>query len=138
MSEANVELARQGAEAFNRRDVEWVIAHASPDIEWYPAIAGEVEAQPFRGHEGMRQFFQGLNEIWDEFRLEIEELRDAGDHVVVLSQVSAIGKSGVSFEQSLDAVWEFRDGAIVRGRSYLDRTEALAAAAAATSKESES
>ena len=128
-------LARQGAEAFNRRDVDWVIAHSSPDVEWYPAIAGEVEAQPFRGHEGMRQFFQSLDEIWEEFRLEVEEFRDLDDHVLFLAQVRAIGKSGVTFEQSLDGLWEFRDGMIVQGRSYLDRAEALEAAAAASGRE---
>ena len=130
MSEKDVAFAREGAEAFNRRDVEWVIAHAAPDIEWYPAIAGEVEAQPFRGHEGMRQFFRGLDEIWEEFALDVEEIRDVGNHVLVLAQVRALGKAGVSFEQSLDAIWEFRDEIIVKGRSYLDRAEALEASSA--------
>jgi ketosteroid isomerase-like protein len=135
MSEETVALARQGAEAFNRRDVEWVVAHASPDVEWYPAIAGEVEAQPFLGHEGMREFFRELDEIWEEFGLEVEEIRDLGERVLVLSQVRAVGKTGVKFEQSLDAVWEIREGQIIRGRSYLDRAKALEAAATADGQE---
>jgi ketosteroid isomerase-like protein len=129
MSAENVELVREGLEAFNQRDIDWVIAHTTPDCEWYPAVAAGVEGKPFRGHAGMREFFAGLEEVWEEFQLESEEVHDLGDHVLFLGRVHATGASGAMFEQALDGIWEMRDGKIVRGRSYLDREQALKAAA---------
>jgi ketosteroid isomerase-like protein len=135
MSSENVELVREALRAFNRRDVEWAIAHSTPDCEWFPAVAAGVEGKPFRGPDGAREFFKGMVEVWEEFSLEPEELRDLGDHVLLLCQVHAKGKTGVVFEQSLDAVWEVRDGKFAKGRSYLDRDEALQAAAEVAAQE---
>jgi ketosteroid isomerase-like protein len=131
----NVDLTREGIDAFNRGDVEWTLAHCTPDCEWYPAVAGGVQGQAYRGEEGMRTFWREHEEVWEEFTIEAEEIRDLGDHVLVLGQVHAKGREGVVFEHSLDAVWEFRDGKVATGRSYLDREEALRAAADASGQE---
>ncbi len=128
MSEDTVEFARQAVRALNERDVEWVIANSVPDCEWYPAIVGGVEVEPFRGHDGVRKFFSDLDEVWEEFEMKPEEFKDLGDHVLVLSQVRATGKTGVVMEQSLDGLWEIREGKLAIGRSYLNREEALEAA----------
>jgi ketosteroid isomerase-like protein len=128
MSAEDLKFICRAIEAFNQRDAEWVVAHSSPDIAWYPAIVGGVEVEPFRGHDGVREFFRDLDEVWEQFELEPEELRDLGGHVLVLSQVHASGKAGVELKQSLDALWEIRDGKIANGRSYLNRDDALTAA----------
>jgi ketosteroid isomerase-like protein len=129
MSAEDVELAREAVRAFNKRDVEWLIDHATEEQEWYPAITTGVEGKPFRGHAGVRQFFSELDEVWEEFSLAPEEIRDLGDAILILGQVRARARNGVEFEQSLDGVWEVRDHKIVSGRSYLDREEALRVAA---------
>lgn len=134
MSAANVELVKAAVEAFNRRDVEWMSGHCASDFEWHPAIAGGVTGKPYRGQDGLRTFSEELVEVWEEFRLEPEEVRDLGDHILVLAQVRAKGKAGVVFEQSLDAVWKVRDGQLVKGRSFLSRDEALRGAAEAAER----
>jgi ketosteroid isomerase-like protein len=135
MTAQHVELVRKGTEAFAARDVDWVIEHSTPEVEWYPAVAGGVQGKPYRGHPGLREFFKELQEVWEEFRLEPEEYRDLGDHVLVLAKVHAKGRGGVVFDQSLDSVWEMRDGKIARGRSYLSREAALRAAAEVAGRE---
>ena len=127
MSAENVEFVRECVDAFNRRDVDWVVAHTVEDAEWYPAIVGGVEVEPFHGHEGVRKFFADMNEVWIDFEMKPEEFRDLGDHVLVLSRVSATGRTGVVIEQTLDGLWEIRKGKLDVGRSYLDRDEALEA-----------
>ena len=43
MSKENVELFYEANDAFNRRDLDALLALADPDIEWFPRIA-ELEA----------------------------------------------------------------------------------------------
>jgi ketosteroid isomerase-like protein len=128
MSAENLEFAREAVRAFNERDVDWVLAHTTPDVEWFPAIVGGVEGSSFRGHSGIQEMFKLMEEFWEQFNLEPEEIRDLGDGFLVLAQARASGKMGVQLEHSMDAVFGLRDGKMAKGRAYLDRDEALAAA----------
>ena len=129
MSDENLEFARESVRAFNERDADWVIANSTSDLEWHPAIAGGVEGgKPFRRHSGVHEMFGAMDEVWEEFTLEPDEIRDLGDAYLLLQQVRLEGKTGVQLEHSLDAVIELRDGKMARGRTYLNREEALAAA----------
>jgi ketosteroid isomerase-like protein len=128
MSDEIVEFGRDAVRAFNERDVDWVLANTTDDVEWHPAIAGGVERQAFRGHAGLREMFEMMDEVWEEFIIELEEIRDLGSGFLSLAQVRLKGKTGVELEHTMDAVFELRDGKMARGRSYLDRDEALAAA----------
>jgi ketosteroid isomerase-like protein len=138
MSDENLEFARESVRAFNERDTDWVIANSTTDLEWYPAIAGGVEGgKPFRGHSGVHEMFKEMDEVWEEFTLDPEEIRDLGDGYLLLQQVRLKGRTGVELEHSMDAVIELRDGKMARGRSYLNRDEALEAAARVGGKAAE-
>jgi uncharacterized protein len=66
---------------------------------------------------------------WEEFRVEIEELIDAGDHVVLFARMHGTGReSGFEVEQRPALVCEVRDGKVVEARGFRDRAEALEAA----------
>jgi ketosteroid isomerase-like protein len=135
MSAETLEFAREAVRAFNERDVDWVLANTTQDVEWVPAIVGSVEGGAFRGHLGLEEMFKQLDEVWEQFTLEPEEIRDLDDGFLVLAQVRASGKTGVQLEHSMDAVFELRDGKMAKGRSFLDRDEALAAATQVSSGE---
>jgi ketosteroid isomerase-like protein len=121
-------------EVWNRGDYdEWTaligqLAH--PELEWYPVIAQLVEGPEtvYRGLDGMGQFWSDWHEIFD-FQFEDAEIRDLGDTLVVLSQVSVKGRgSGVGLETPLAMVVRFEEGRLRRLDSYLDPAEALRAA----------
>jgi ketosteroid isomerase-like protein len=136
MTSANVELTREGSRAFNERDLDWLAANCVEDFVWHPAIATGVDGREYRGIEGLREFFAELQEVWDEFEIEPARLLELGpDHVLVFSHVRARGKAGVEFEQEMTGLYEFRDGKVASGRSYLNRDDALRAAAEATGHE---
>jgi ketosteroid isomerase-like protein len=135
MTSANAELIRDGARAFNDRDVDWFAANSVEDFVWHPAIAAGVDGREYHGIEGIREFFAELEEVWDAFEIEPGEMRDLGDHVLVFSRVRARGKTGVEFDQDMTGLYELRDGKVARGRSYLNRDDALRAAAEATGQE---
>jgi uncharacterized protein len=70
-----------------------------------------------------------VNDVWDDFRFEVEELIDAGDKVFAAVQLSGRGKgSGVPVDQHDIHVCTIRDGKVVRIDVHRDRAEALKAA----------
>ena len=83
----------------------------------------------YHGHEGIEQFWNEVQEIWEEWITEPDELLDAGDKVVALVRSRGRGRgSGVEVEELSANVWTVRDGKAVKYHLYRDRDEALRAA----------
>ncbi len=130
VSRENVELLRRAVDAYNRRDVEALVAELDPEVEWMPALPGLVagEAAVYRGHEGIAQMFADLFEVLDEIHFSYDDVRDLGDRVVAIGSIRTRGKaSGAETESPYVNVAELRDGKGIRLRGYLDVDEALAA-----------
>jgi ketosteroid isomerase-like protein len=131
MSQENVEVVQRAVEAYNRRDVEALVAEAHPDVEWYPAILVMLSGKEtvYRGHEGIRQLMKDIDETLAVAHAELSEFRDLGDRVLALGRFKTRGKaSGVDTESPVGYLGDFRDGKFVRVRTYLDPAEALEAA----------
>ena len=127
MSQENVEIVRRVIDAYNRRDVAAILAVCDEDVSCFSVVA-PVEG-PYRGHDGLRQYFEGVVGGWERMLIEEPDFRDAGAYVVVLYRLSMRGRgSGVELAQDGGSTFEFRDGRIVEWRSYLTGQEALKAA----------
>jgi ketosteroid isomerase-like protein len=123
MSQQNVEIARRAYDAYNRRDIDAMLALATSDCVMISQLL-DASAE-FHGREGLARYYAMLNESWEEFRSVIEEAHDLGDHVLTLNRSTARGKgSGMDVDAPTAAVFDFRDGKISRVRLYLDRAEA--------------
>jgi len=82
-----------------------------------------------KGREGMGTFIAMLREAWSEWRFVPERFFDAGDRVLVLVHVDAVGhESGVPVELESGHIWTIRDGRATSVRVYRDRSDALEAA----------
>jgi ketosteroid isomerase-like protein len=130
MSQENVEMVRRGYEsAFDQGRFDLPLNEWDEECEFVPAMAGAVEGKVYRGHAGLRRYFEELFESFAEVRLENREYRDLGDSVLVLYWLQVRGHdSGVVLDQPGAALYEFRSGKITRGRSFLSRSEALESA----------
>jgi len=134
MSRENVEIVRRLFDAVARRDAETVLSLYHPDVEWDGSRHrwGEVLAGPSRvhGHEGLRRWGRKYYEAWENLEDNIEELIDAGEHVVSVVTTRARGRaSGVEVEWKHNAgVWTIEQGKIVRVVWFSTREEALEAA----------
>jgi ketosteroid isomerase-like protein len=130
VSEANVDLLRRAVEAYNRRDVEALVAELDPEVVWLPALPGLVEGvEPYRGHEGIAQMFRDFAEVLEEIQFTYTEVRDSGDQVVAIGELRTRGKaSGAETVSPYANVAEVRNGKGTRITGYLDPTEALEAA----------
>ena len=131
MSEDNVEIVRRAFEAATRRDAATVLALYDPDVEIDPRgpLAHLIGAGIYRGVEGVRRFYRAYNEAWRQIDYDVEELIDAGDHVVSVVKNRLRGRgSGVEVERDIPAVWTVREGKILRVVFYATREDALEAA----------
>src|SRR5688572_15688052 len=109
MSRENVDRVLAGYDAVNRGDLEAAVAGLSPDFQLRPPPI-LPDADVYHGPEGFRRFWQTWIDSFDDFRVEIEEVIDAGDTVVVMAAVCGRGKdSGVETRSpSFPHVWTFR------------------------------
>ncbi|MCE3246469.1 MAG: SnoaL-like domain [Geminicoccaceae bacterium] len=76
MSEQNVDTARRVVDAVNRRDVATLDSLWSEEGEFNSRLAAS-EGHAFRGRQGIRDYFAWLDEAFEEFRSEVEEIIDA-------------------------------------------------------------
>ena len=83
MSRENVEIVRRWAEGWER--LEWDAAEelVDPGVEQHGTVGGVEEGRVIRGLSEIRRDYEEVEETWDEHRIEIEKLIDAGDRVVV-------------------------------------------------------
>jgi ketosteroid isomerase-like protein len=137
VSQENVETVRSFAEAFQRRDREGnekAFDVLDPEVEWdgsrladtVPDIAGV-----YRGHGGVRAFWQRWLTAWRDIRFDIQDVLDAGDEVVLLIRNQRMwGRhSGIEIKfQPYGWVYTFRGDKIVQVRWYPEQSEALKAA----------
>jgi ketosteroid isomerase-like protein len=129
MSEENVEVVRSVFDATNRRDWDTVLAAYSPDTEWDDREL-RPEGAVHRGIEAMQAEMRAWFGTWLNYRQEIEQVLDAGEHVALVVRESGAGKgSGALMNQRIGVVITVRGGLIVHTRLYREPTEALKDAA---------
>jgi ketosteroid isomerase-like protein len=79
-----------------------------------------------RGYEGIRQFFEEVDDIFDDIVFEEEEILEFGDDVLVVSTGRFRGRtSGVDVTAHGAILWTIRDGKLVRFRFYQTKEDAL-------------
>ena len=118
MSQENVDIVRRVYDAVQTSDSATVFALYDPEVEWdwsrHP-ISSMIGGSVYRGHEGLRDFFRDLREVWEETEWSVKEMLDGGDHVVVLVDQRTRGRtSGVQVIASAVSVWTVQAGRIVR------------------------
>jgi ketosteroid isomerase-like protein len=127
MSQENVDLFLEGADAIRRGDVETVLDGVSEDVVWIAARSAVEGA--YHGHEGMRKFFADNNENFEVFEPRFEEVRDLGDRVLGIGRfrIRARG-SGVETDFPVAGIATYREGKLVRWEDFRERRLALGCA----------
>ena len=126
MSQENVELARRTIDAFNRRDLDALLALMDEDVEGAPPLAS-MEGT-YHGHAGIRRWWESLFEGLPDFNIEILEVRDLDDLTVAVLGNRAHGAvSATPVEQRLWVVGRWRSRRIIWWRTFRSEAEALEA-----------
>ena len=131
MSSQNVDLVRAGFDALGEGDVEALLPFIHPEFEVTTPANLAAEPDTYRGHDGVRRYFDSFYEAMDQIRFEPGELREVGGRVVVPTTLHARGRTtGIETQQEFVMVWSLRDGQAIRVETYANLDEALEAAGA--------
>jgi ketosteroid isomerase-like protein len=125
---ADVSVVKAVFAAFAERDVERVLELIHPEFEFTTLTsdyAGRTE--PYRGHEGIRQYFRDVSQVWDDLRLTPRDFREVGGDILVTGRVNARSAARI-VDGSTGWVWRVRDGRVVYGRVYPSAADAERAA----------
>jgi ketosteroid isomerase-like protein len=123
-------LLEEARDAYNRRDPDAWVALWNPDCEWHPFLTARVEGDPgYHGHNGMRAWFEDVDEMFSEMHVELERYREVGARLLVLGEMTAVGTgSGAPVRSDVAWVVEPRGEKLQRGWAYQSHEEAERAA----------
>ncbi len=111
---ANVATTRRFIDAFNRLDMDAVLADADPDVvlkEWDEA----PDSRTHQGRDAVRAAVNTWLETWEWMQVEINELEEVGDRVLVTLHQRAKGiNSGIEVDFTTYNVYTFRNGKVTR------------------------
>ena len=130
MADDNIAKVRRAYAAVLNRDFDALVAITHPDVV-FTSMIRESEGGVYRGHEGMREFFESLLEVLPDWRPELEDVEDHGDRMLVRARIYASPPGGdVPMEQVVWHVIRLRDGLAIRWDFFRTEEEARAALAA--------
>lgn len=124
-----MDLVRRGFEAFNSDGVDGILPFIHPEFEATtpPELASEPDS--YRGHDGVRRYFDSFYEAMDEIRWDAHRFHGVRDRVVVEFTLRARGKStGLEVSQDAVMVWRLRGDQAIGLELYPTLEEALQAA----------
>jgi ketosteroid isomerase-like protein len=130
MSTPYREQLERSRDAYNARDADAWIAVWSPDCEWHPFLTAREEGDPgYHGPNGIRAWFEDVDEMFSEMHVELETYREVGDRILVLGEMNAT-KKGTGERVTHDVAWvvEPRGEQLRRGWAYPSHEEAQRAA----------
>jgi ketosteroid isomerase-like protein len=115
MANETIELARRGFDALATGGVDAMLEFVHPEFEMetLPQIA--AEPQLYRGHEGVRRWFDSFYEVMDEIAIEPTSYEQLDtDRVLLEFTMRARGQSsGIEVEQEAKAIATLRDKLLV-------------------------
>jgi ketosteroid isomerase-like protein len=126
MPEDNVGTVRSSYDAFLRRDLEEFLSYHDPDVE-FRSLVLEVEGV-YRGHDGLRSWWENVVDVFPDWQPQIEEARESGDRVLLRVRVEGAGTgTGIDLERHAWNVVEVHDGRVSSSAFYRTEEEALSA-----------
>jgi len=97
--------------AFARRDVEAAIQYLSPDCElFFEGTARLIgRGEPYRGHQGLRDYFADVDRVWEDLVLHAEDFRIIPGSVIVIGHVTG-RRQGLEVRRSSVWTWRVQNG----------------------------
>ena len=131
MRSPDCDTALRAIDAYNRRDLDALLAEMHPEIVLSPpltALAGNV----YRGHDGVAQWLTDLDETFASTHIEPVEVEDFGGLVLALTTFSVEGR--LPLESELGLLLEMRGGLIAKWGGHFTHAAARAEAEAQASR----
>ena len=120
MSQEGLEVVRRWGEAIERGNL--AAALWAPDLEIVNAKGWALEAT-YRGYEGLRQWWNDLDEAFSDFAMRVESITPVDGERVVTEQrfVGHFRQTGIRFDAPWASVVTVKDGRITSAVGYLSK-----------------
>jgi ketosteroid isomerase-like protein len=113
-----VELARGALRAWEHGDLDWLVEHATPDVELRPFMWTDL---PFRGIDGMTAFVKEFLAVRTPLKMEVESVRKAADPVALdVHLLGHLHMSDADLDEHPTFVFWVRDGKLARYEGHID------------------
>jgi ketosteroid isomerase-like protein len=122
-----LELARVGFDAWSRGDLEALLTTLDEDVEFWTSGVFPGLEPVYRGHEGMRKFWDDFRSPWQSLRIMMDDIRERGDRIVALYRFEAVGRDGLTLQREGANVITLRDGIAIRIDAHASWKTALEA-----------
>jgi len=128
MSQENVEIVRASYNAWRDGNFEALVATLDPEVEFRTSGAFPDFAPVYRGHDGMRAFWDAMRAPWELFEISVERIVEGKDCAAVFVRFHARGRSSglVTDLRQGQALW-VAGGRVRKVSAYATFEEALAA-----------
>jgi ketosteroid isomerase-like protein len=132
MAGSNADLVRERFEPMRDAEVEALLPLIHPEFEVTTPPGLAAEPDTYRGHEGIRRYFESFYEVMDRISFEPHDFIAVGERVVVPVTLRARGRTtGIETAQKIVQVWELKDEKAYRIEIYATLDEAMEAARSA-------
>jgi hypothetical protein len=101
----------------------------TPEVEFTPYEVWVQGGEPYRGHAGVRRWWEESLAVFPDLRAEVYEIRDFGDRTFACGRLHGQGAgSGASIERAMWLANEWRDKKTVWWCAFGSEAEAIEAA----------
>lgn len=145
--QTNIDLVKQGYDAFAKGDIPRLLGYFAQDIEWtLPEVEGIAFTGKRRGLSQVAEFFKLMDGAQDTREFLADEYIAQGDRVVVLGHCTyTVKATGADYSDAWTHVFTIKNGKVSSFREYSDTHKAalafqpgagaaMGAAAAATAR----
>ena len=93
MSQENIEVVRRIARAFNKGDVDAIVAELDPNVEWEEQPIPGIDPV-YHGHEGVRRWAEAImGRELGALQVHVAGFTEAGDAVIASTRRWGAGQS---------------------------------------------
>jgi ketosteroid isomerase-like protein len=127
VSPTNLELIRAVLEAWGRGDIEEPLREHFEPTARLDLSENIFNSAVYEGYDDIARQRREVSEVWDHFKIEVEQFFEGKDVVVAHTHEHGRGKaSGVEVDRDTAFLFRLHEGKISEVRSYRDRDRALA------------
>jgi ketosteroid isomerase-like protein len=106
-----IEVVKAAYDAFARRDADALVGvlseHCELQLEGTAQLAGRSE--PYRGHQGMRDYLSDVARLWEELVLHATDYRAVPGSVIVMGHITG-RRQGLEVRRSCVWTWKVAGG----------------------------
>ena len=125
MSSESFEIVERAHDALNSGDIDTLVGLCDEDFG-FDMSDRVFNPAVYQGHDGIRPFYAEVQDVWEVYVWEPEQLIEAGSDVVALLRSTGRGReSGAEVERETAIVWSLRERRLTGLRFYRNRDEAL-------------